>query len=212
MPISTRSSKEELFFVSDPTRLERSIRKERRSPSIDNNTSSSIDTRQPQSTETPSSSTDTRPPSSTEATLLSTDISHPTSIDASPRTSIDTEPRDMVANIILVRDENEDLHDQECHLRNAEGQKIDGQGTAILEPSATIEDAKVSCQRTIAEWIRPSQFYTNRSAIQPPAIQGVGHNFTQLLFITVLVIAILFTKLLFIPVYMGSDSSDKSGR
>ncbi|KAF2559863.1 hypothetical protein F2Q68_00015356 [Brassica cretica] len=95
MLISTRSSKEELLYVSDPTRLERSIRKERCSPSIDNNTSSSIDTRQPQSTETPSSSADTRPPPSTEATLLSIDIFHPTSIDASPQTSIDTEPRDM---------------------------------------------------------------------------------------------------------------------
>ena len=173
MLISTRSSKEELLYVSDPTRLERSIRKERCSPSIDNNTSSPIDTRQPQSTETPSSSADTRPPPSTEATLLSSDIFHPTSIDASPQTSIDTEPRDMVANIILIWDENGDLHDHEGHLCNAAGQKVDAQGAVIPEPSTATEDAKVLQPRTMAELIRPSQIYTNRSAIQPPVIQGV---------------------------------------
>ncbi|KAF3534736.1 hypothetical protein DY000_02042907 [Brassica cretica] len=142
IPISTRSSKEELLYVSDPTRLERSIRKERRSPSIDNNTSSSIDTRQPQSTVTSSSSADTRPPPSTEATLLSTDIFHPTSIDASPQTSIDTEPRDMVTNIILLRDENGDLHDHEGHLCNAAGQKVDAQGAVKLAEERTPEEAK----------------------------------------------------------------------
>ncbi|KAF3534466.1 hypothetical protein DY000_02040354 [Brassica cretica] len=51
--------------------------------------------------------------------------------------SIDTEPRDMVAPLILVRDNNGDLHDQEGHLRNAAGQSIDAQGAAILEPGAT---------------------------------------------------------------------------
>ncbi|XP_013594492.1 PREDICTED: uncharacterized protein LOC106302550 [Brassica oleracea var. oleracea] len=44
MPISTRSSKEELLFFSDPTRLERSIRKEKRAASIDTNSSTSIAT------------------------------------------------------------------------------------------------------------------------------------------------------------------------
>ncbi|KAF3563263.1 hypothetical protein DY000_02014599 [Brassica cretica] len=34
-------------------------------------------------------------------------------------TSIDTEPRAMVTPLILVRDNNGDLHDQEGHLRNA---------------------------------------------------------------------------------------------
>ncbi|KAF3591301.1 hypothetical protein DY000_02021983 [Brassica cretica] len=43
----------------------------------------------------------------------------PTSIDTSVRTSIDTEPRDMVATLILVRDERGDLYDQEGHLRKA---------------------------------------------------------------------------------------------
>ncbi|KAF3567842.1 hypothetical protein DY000_02016285 [Brassica cretica] len=41
----------------------------------------------------------------------STDIIHPTSIDIPSRTSVDTEPRDMVAPLILVRDNNGDLHD-----------------------------------------------------------------------------------------------------
>ncbi|KAF3588734.1 hypothetical protein F2Q69_00030705 [Brassica cretica] len=56
---------------------------------------------------------------------------HPTSIDTSVRTWIDTEPRDMVASLILLRDEKGDLHDQEGHLRNAAGQRIDAQGAAI---------------------------------------------------------------------------------
>ncbi|KAF3597817.1 hypothetical protein DY000_02020905 [Brassica cretica] len=70
MPSSTRSNKEnQLIFSSDPASLERSIRKGIRSSSIDNNTSSSLDSRQPPSTQTPVSSTDTRSPPSTEDTL-----------------------------------------------------------------------------------------------------------------------------------------------
>ncbi|KAF3554453.1 hypothetical protein F2Q69_00012777 [Brassica cretica] len=53
------------------------------------------------------------------------------------------------------RDENGDLHDPGGHLCNAAGQKIDGQGTEILEPSAVTEDAKVSLQRTLADLIWP---------------------------------------------------------
>ncbi|KAF3588343.1 hypothetical protein F2Q69_00029390 [Brassica cretica] len=54
MPSSTRSNKEnQLRFSSDPASLERSIRKGRRSSSIDNNTRSSLDSRQPPSTQTP---------------------------------------------------------------------------------------------------------------------------------------------------------------
>ncbi|KAF2578682.1 hypothetical protein F2Q68_00004524 [Brassica cretica] len=37
----------------------------------------------------------------------------------------------MVATLILVRENNGDLHDQEGHLRNAAGQRIDAQGAAI---------------------------------------------------------------------------------
>ncbi|KAF3589913.1 hypothetical protein F2Q69_00031135 [Brassica cretica] len=68
-----------------------------------------------------------------------TDIVHPTSIDTPVRTSTDNEPRDMVATLIHVRDERGDMHDQEGHLRNAAGQRIDAHGAAILEymPSST---------------------------------------------------------------------------
>ncbi|KAF3531138.1 hypothetical protein DY000_02039534 [Brassica cretica] len=118
MPISTRSSKEELLFFSDPTRLELSIRKEKCTSSI--NTTSS------------------------------------TSIDTTSTTSIDT-----------------------CDRETIESQKIDGQGTAILEPSAATEDAKVPLQRMLADLIIPSQFYTNRSAIRPLEIQGFQINPTH---------------------------------
>ena len=123
MPSSTRSNKEtQLLFSPDPASLERSIRKEARSSSIDNNARSSLDSRQPPSTHALVPSTDTRSPPSTKYTHLpSTDIFHPTSIDTSVRTSIDIEPRDMVVTLILVRDERGDLYDQGGHLRNATG-------------------------------------------------------------------------------------------
>ncbi|KAF3508750.1 hypothetical protein F2Q69_00005895 [Brassica cretica] len=110
MPSSTRSNKEtQLLFSPDPASLERSIRKEARSSSIDNNACSSLDSRQPPSTQALVPSTDTRSPPSTEDTYLpSTDIFHPTSINTSVRTSIDIMPRDMVATLILVRDEREE--------------------------------------------------------------------------------------------------------
>ncbi|KAF3591774.1 hypothetical protein DY000_02020964 [Brassica cretica] len=94
MPSSTRSNKEtQLLFSPDPASLERSIRKEARSSSTDNNACLSLDSRQPPSTQALVPSTNTRSPPSTEDTHLpSTDIFHPTSIDTSVRTSIDTEP------------------------------------------------------------------------------------------------------------------------
>ncbi|KAF3587225.1 hypothetical protein F2Q69_00029623 [Brassica cretica] len=135
MPSSAISNKETpLLFSLDPASLERLIRKERRFSSIDNNTSSSINTCQP-------TSTDTRSPLSTESTLPSTDIFLSTSIDTSSRTSIDTEPRNMVATLVLVRDENGDLHDQEVHLRNAASQRIYAQGTVIPEPDTDATEA-----------------------------------------------------------------------
>ncbi|KAG5397500.1 hypothetical protein IGI04_019314, partial [Brassica rapa subsp. trilocularis] len=85
---------------------------------------SSINTRQPPLIQTPILPTDTHSPPSTETTLSSTDIFHLTSIDTSSRTSIDTDFRYMVAYLVLVLDENGDLHDQEGHLHNAAGQKI----------------------------------------------------------------------------------------
>ncbi|KAF3535393.1 hypothetical protein F2Q69_00023149 [Brassica cretica] len=123
MPSSTRSNKEtQLLFLPDPVTLERSIRKEARSSSTDNNTCVSLDSAQPPSTQTPVLSTDTRSPLSTDNThVSSTDIFHPTSIDTPSQTSINTELREMVAPLILVRDNNGDLHDREGHLRNAAG-------------------------------------------------------------------------------------------
>ncbi|KAF3570403.1 hypothetical protein F2Q69_00058793 [Brassica cretica] len=104
MPSSTISNKEsQLIFSPDPASLERTIRKEARSLSIDNNTSVSLDSAQPPSTQTPAPSIDTL---------------HQKLIDIPSLTSIDTEPRDMVAPLILVRENNGDLHDQEGHLRN----------------------------------------------------------------------------------------------
>ncbi|KAF3525937.1 hypothetical protein F2Q69_00048296 [Brassica cretica] len=91
----------------------------------DNNTSVSLDSAQPPSTQTPVPSTDSRSPLSTDnRNPPSTDILHPTSIDIPSRTSIDTKPQDMVAPLILVRDNNGDLDDQEGHLRNAAGSAL----------------------------------------------------------------------------------------
>ncbi|KAF2615917.1 hypothetical protein F2Q70_00011809 [Brassica cretica] len=89
----------------------RSARK-RAPPSTDSTTCVSLDSAQPQSTQTLVPSTNTRSPLSTDNTHLpSNNILHPTSIDTQSQTSIDTEPREMVAPLILVRDNNGDLHD-----------------------------------------------------------------------------------------------------
>ena len=85
----------------------------------------------------------------------------------------------MVAKLVLQRDENGDMHDHGGHLCNAAGQRIDGQGTAILEPSAATED-KVPLQRSLADLTRPSQLYTNISAIRPLEIQGFQIHHTHL--------------------------------
>ena len=58
-----------------------------------------------------------------------------------------------------------DLHDQEGHLRNAAGQRIDTQGAAIPEPDEAVQP------KTLADYNRSDQFYTNISAISPPTIQ-----------------------------------------
>ncbi|KAF3607719.1 hypothetical protein DY000_02049106 [Brassica cretica] len=115
MPSSTRSNKVTvLLFSPYPASLERTIRKEAHCSSIDNNTCSSLDFAQAPSTQTLVPSTDTRsPPSAEDTHLPSTNILHPISIDNPDKTSIDTELRDMVATLILVRDNNGDLHDQE---------------------------------------------------------------------------------------------------
>ncbi|KAF3503828.1 hypothetical protein F2Q69_00043196 [Brassica cretica] len=163
MPSSTRSNKEtQLLFSPDPASLERLIRKEARSLSTDNNTSVLLDSAQPPSIQTSVPSTDSRSPLSTDNTNLSTtDIIHPTSIDIPSRTSIDTEPRDMVAPLILVRDNNGDLHDQEGHLRNAVGPDTClsilascdrySQGKAYTFIYARIEVGRGDCQTGLAK-------------------------------------------------------------
>ncbi|KAF3565316.1 hypothetical protein DY000_02014289 [Brassica cretica] len=94
MPSSTRSNKKnQLLFSPDPASLERSIGKEARSLSTDNNTAVALNSAQPPSTQTPVPSTDSHSHLSTDNTNLpSTDTIHPTSIDIPSQTSIDTEP------------------------------------------------------------------------------------------------------------------------
>ncbi|KAF2594651.1 hypothetical protein F2Q70_00043191 [Brassica cretica] len=117
---SSSNKESQLIFSLDPASLERTIRKEARSLSTDNNTSASLDSAQPPSTEKPVPSTDSRSPLSIDnIDLPSTNNLHPTSIDIPSRTSIDTEPRAMVVTLILVRENNGDLHDQVGYLRNA---------------------------------------------------------------------------------------------
>ena len=161
MPSGTRSNKEkDLLFSDDPAHLERTIRRGQCSTSLDATTSSSIDTHnQP--------STDTRPSSSI-------DPSRSTTIDTTPRTSIDTVSSKMVNIIILTQDENGNLYDLAGHLCNATGQKIDAQGTVIPDADATgaaqpvDEDAR---SKPLADYNRPDEYYSNRSAIRLPEIQ-----------------------------------------
>ena len=82
----------------------------------------------------------------------------------------------MVATLILLRDDNGDLHDQEGHLRNTAGQRIDAQGAVIPEPNTDATEAaqpvdEAARPRMLADYNRSDQFNANRSAIRPPAIQ-----------------------------------------
>ncbi|KAF3484985.1 hypothetical protein F2Q69_00052096 [Brassica cretica] len=155
MPSGTRSNKEKhLLFSDDPAHLERTIRRGQRSTSLDTTSSSSIDTHnQP--------STDTRPSSSI-------DPNRSTTIGTTPRTSINTVSSKMVNIIILTQDENGNLYDQDGHLRNSTGQKINAQGTVIPDVDATgaaqpvDEDAR---SKSLADYNRPDEYYSNRSAI-----------------------------------------------
>ena len=161
MPSSTRSNKEKSLLFSDPTLLERTIRKEKRTTSIENNISSSTDTSHQTSTDTPNPVTDS-------CELLP--------IDTSVRTSIDIHPRDMVANLILERDENGDLHDQEDHLRNAAGHRLDYQRAVISDqyvevPAVAQAVDEAARPKMLADYNRPNQYYANISAIHPLAIQ-----------------------------------------
>ena len=74
----------------------------------------------------------------------------------------------MVATLVLIQHATGNMHDQEGHLRNAAGQKIDDQGAVIPDTDADIAAATL---RTLADYNRPDQYYENRSAIRPPATQ-----------------------------------------
>uniref|UniRef100_A0A0D3ASP9 Uncharacterized protein n=1 Tax=Brassica oleracea var. oleracea TaxID=109376 RepID=A0A0D3ASP9_BRAOL len=161
MPSSTRSSKDKhLLFSEDPAHLERTIRKDQRSTSLDTAAFTSTDSRtQP--------STDIRPSSST-------DLHRSTSIDTTPRTSIDHQSRNMVPIVILRQEDNGNLYDHPGHLRNAMGQKLDAQGNVIHDTDATgaaqpVEEA--ARPRALADYNRPDEYYANRSAIRLPEIQ-----------------------------------------
>ncbi|WZY93433.1 hypothetical protein YC2023_065762 [Brassica napus] len=145
MPSTTRRNKEQTLLFSDPARLERSICKEKRTASIDNNIRTS---------------TDTRLPPSTETTLPSTAHTHPT------HSTSNIDPRDMVATTVLIQDATGNLHDQEDHLRNAACQKIDDQGDVIHDTDTDITAAQAveeaARPRTLADYNMPDQFYENR--------------------------------------------------
>lgn len=74
----------------------------------------------------------------------------------------------MVAIVILRQDENGNLYDQDGHLRNATGQKLDAQENVIPDTDATgaaqtVE--KAARPRALADYNCPDEYYANRSAI-----------------------------------------------
>ena len=77
----------------------------------------------------------------------------------------------MISNLAPT----ENLHDHKGHRRNAAGQKIDDQGAIIPDTDVDIAAAQAvkdaARPRTLADYNRPDQYYENRSAIRPPAIQ-----------------------------------------
>ncbi|KAG5393319.1 hypothetical protein IGI04_023282 [Brassica rapa subsp. trilocularis] len=160
MPSGTRSNKEkDLLFSDDPAHLECTIRRGQRSASLDATTSSSIDTHnQP--------STDTRPSSSIDPNRLTT-------INTTPRTSIDTVSSKMVNIIILTQDENGNLYDQDGHLRNATGQKIDAQGTVVPDANAT---GAAQPEFTAKHPHPPSPFYDKINRPVKPTIDRQNSN------------------------------------
>ncbi|KAG5415191.1 hypothetical protein IGI04_002758 [Brassica rapa subsp. trilocularis] len=151
MSSGTRSNKEkDLLFSDDLAHLERTIRSGQRSKSLDATTSSLIDTHnQP--------STDTRPSSSI-------DPNRSTTIDTTLCTSIDTVSSKM--------DENGNLYDQDGHMRNATGQKLDAQGTVIPDANATgaaqpLKEGDFEIESSMSlggsQWCRPMSMNSHRS-------------------------------------------------
>ena len=81
----------------------------------------------------------------------------------------------MVAIVILRQNENGNLYDQDGHLRNATGQKLDAQGNVILDADATEAPQPVEAAappKALADYNSPDEYYANRSAIRLPEIQN----------------------------------------
>ena len=117
---------------------ERTIRKEKQATSIDNNPNPSTDSCE-------------LPP-----------------VDTSTQISIHIRSRDMVVTLVLVRNENGDMHDQEGHLRNAAGQMLDDQRAVIPDHDADAaaanaqavgDEAQAARPKTLADYNRPDQYY-----------------------------------------------------
>ena len=99
---------------------------------------------------------------STGPTNLSTGSCKLPPVNTSIRTLIDTRPRDMVATLILVREENGGLHDQEDHLCNAAGQRLDDERAVIPDQDADIAAVSQAVNeaarpRTLDDYNRPNQ-------------------------------------------------------
>ncbi|KAF3545251.1 hypothetical protein DY000_02009833 [Brassica cretica] len=145
MPSSSRSNKDKhQLFSEDPAHLERTIRKDQSSTSLDAAAFTSTDYHtQP--------STDTRPSSST-------DLNRSTSIDTTPRTSINHQSRNMVAIVILRQDENRNLYDQDGHLYDDFWQVVKheklGEGDFEVESSMSFGGSL---------WCRPMSMDAHRS-------------------------------------------------
>ena len=74
----------------------------------------------------------------------------------------------MVVTLVLVRNENGDMHDQEGHLRNAADQMLDDQRAVIPDHDADAtaanaqavgDEAQAARPKTLADYNRPDQYY-----------------------------------------------------
>ena len=92
----------------------------------------------------------------------------------------------MVATLVLIQDENGNLHDPDDHLRYEVGHRLDDQEPVIPDleavnlQAANVENAAANAQavaeekvqaarpRTLTDNNRSDQYYANRYAICPP--------------------------------------------
>ncbi|KAL1188094.1 hypothetical protein V5N11_003129 [Cardamine amara subsp. amara] len=77
---------------------------------------------------------------------------------------------EMVDPVILMRDEAGVLRDEDGHVCNAQGQRLDGNGNPIAPAAIVNEEVApvVARERTLADYNRPDEFYRNMSAIRLP--------------------------------------------